>query len=93
MGIFAVYLAVFNYLADTYHVYASSALAPQSFCRNLMGGVFPLVSKQLFDHLGFGAAASLLGGVGLGLTLVPWFLVLFGERIRAKSKLAREKIG
>jgi len=32
MGIFSVYLATFNYLADTYHRYASSALAAQSFC-------------------------------------------------------------
>jgi MFS family permease len=40
MGIFAIYLAVFNYLADTYHRYASSALAAQSFCRNMLGKTF-----------------------------------------------------
>ena len=34
MGIFSIYLAVFNYLADTYHRYASSALAAQSFCES-----------------------------------------------------------
>lgn len=33
MGIFSVYLAVFNYLADTYHRYASSAIAAQSCCK------------------------------------------------------------
>lgn len=33
MGIFSIYLAVFNYLADTYHRYASSALAAQSCCK------------------------------------------------------------
>lgn len=33
MGIFSVYLATFNYLADAYHRYASSALAAQSFCK------------------------------------------------------------
>ncbi len=32
MGLFSIYLAVSNYLADTYHRYASSALAAQSFC-------------------------------------------------------------
>lgn len=32
MGIFTIYLATFNYLADTYHRYASSAIAAQSFC-------------------------------------------------------------
>ena len=40
MGIFSIYLAVFNYLADTYHRYASSALAAQSFCRNVLAGAF-----------------------------------------------------
>lgn len=33
MGILSIYLAVFNYLADTYHRYASSAIAAQSFCK------------------------------------------------------------
>lgn len=37
VGIFTIYLSVFNYLADTYHRYASSALAAQSFCRNMLG--------------------------------------------------------
>lgn len=32
VGIFSIYLAVFNYLSDTYHRYASSALAAQSCC-------------------------------------------------------------
>ncbi|GMG44379.1 unnamed protein product [Aspergillus oryzae var. brunneus] len=32
IGIFSIYLAAFNYLADTYHRYASSAIAAQSFC-------------------------------------------------------------
>ncbi|OGM47159.1 hypothetical protein ABOM_003953 [Aspergillus bombycis] len=74
-GIFSIYLSVFNYLADTYHCYASSALAAQSFCRNMLGGIFPLVSRQMFNNLGFGAAASLLGGLAMALTLVPWILV------------------
>lgn len=84
MGIFSIYLAVFNYLADTYHRYASSALAAQSCCkmklpdssfstsgladsdllgRNLLGGVFPLVTNALFNNLGYPAASSLLGGI------------------------------
>lgn len=96
MGIFSIYLAVFNYLADTYHRYSSSAIAAQSCCkehprpcrdwtlfsvyvcvtcahlvvtlslcagRNLLGGVFPLVTRQLFTNLGYPAASSLLGGI------------------------------
>ncbi|KFX91100.1 hypothetical protein V490_06072, partial [Pseudogymnoascus sp. VKM F-3557] len=90
MGIFSVYLAAFNYLADVYHRYASSALAAQSCCRNLMGAVFPLVTKALFGGLGIGAACSLLGGIAILLGLVPWVLILYGPAIRRRSKLASE---
>ncbi|KAI9931303.1 hypothetical protein ASPWEDRAFT_166747 [Aspergillus wentii DTO 134E9] len=90
MGILTIYLAVFNYLADTYHRYASSAIAAQSCCRNLLGGVFPLVTSALFTNLGYPAASSLLGGIGTALTLVPWVLAFYGPTIRSKSKLASE---
>lgn len=87
-GIFSIYLAVFLYLADAYHKYASSALAAQSFCRNLLGGVFPLFTPQMFRGLTFQGAGSLLGGLAAALTVVPWVLLLWGPRIRAKSKFA-----
>jgi len=90
MGIFSIYLATFNYLADIYHQYASSALAAQSLCRNLMGGAFPLVTVQMYNGLGFPGASSLLGGVAVLLTAVPWVLVFFGPKIRARSPFARQ---
>jgi MFS family permease len=90
MGIYSIYLATFNYLADTYHRYASSALAAQSFCRNILGGVFPLVTVQMFNRLTFQGAASLLGGLAALLTAVPWVLVFYGPKIRARSKFASE---
>ncbi|KAL2814318.1 major facilitator superfamily domain-containing protein [Aspergillus granulosus] len=90
IGILSIYLATFNYLADTYHRYASSAIAAQSFCRNVLGGVFPLVTNTMFTNLGYPAACSLLGGIGVLLTIVPWVLVFFGPRIRARSKFASE---
>ncbi|KAF3065767.1 putative drug/proton antiporter YHK8 [Daldinia childiae] len=88
MGIFYVYLATFNYLADVYQAYASSALAAQSFCRNVLGGIFPLVTGLLIRNLGEDAMGGLLGGIATVLTIVPWALVLFGSRIRARSSFA-----
>lgn len=88
MGIYSIYLATFNYLADVYHAYASSALAAQSCCRNVLGGIFPLVTLPLFENLGNAHAGAVLGGIALGLTFVPWILVVFGSRIRARSKFA-----
>lgn len=90
MGIFSIYLAVFNYLADTYHRYASSALAAQSMCRNLLAGIFPLITGKMIHTLGLGGTGSLLGGLGLVLTTIPWLLFFFGRRIRARSPFAKE---
>jgi hypothetical protein len=88
MGILSIYLAIFNYFADSYNQYASSALAAQSMCRNLVGGAFPLVTTALFTNLGETRATCLLGAIAIGLTVVPWVLVFYGERIRARSPFA-----
>ncbi|KAK7987055.1 major facilitator superfamily transporter [Apiospora saccharicola] len=88
MGIYYIYLATFNYLADAYHDYASSALAAQSFCRNILGGCFPLVVRPLFTNLGEDAAGGLLGAIATALTVVPWVLAFHGEKIRRRSKFA-----
>ena len=92
MGIFSIYLAVFNYLADIYGQYASSALAAQSCCRNLIGGSFPIYTEAMFRDLTYAGAGSLLGGLSALLTVVPWTLVFYGPRIRARSKIARELV-
>ncbi|KAH6665333.1 major facilitator superfamily domain-containing protein [Plectosphaerella plurivora] len=88
VGIFIIYLAVFNYLADAYGASSSSAQAAQSMCRNLVAGVFPLFTTQMFDKLGFGNGGSLLGGLALALCAVPWVLVMFVNAIRRRSKFA-----
>lgn len=87
-GIYSVYLATFNYLADTYTIYASSALAAQSLCRNLLGGIFPVIATPLFKNVGIKGAGGILGGVATVLTAIPWVLMFFGPRIRANSKFA-----
>jgi multidrug resistance protein len=88
MGIFSIYLATFNYLADVYGAYASSALAAQSFCRNVAGGVLPLVTGAMFHGMGIGRASSLLGGIGVLLGIVPWILLFWGAKIRHMSPFA-----
>lgn len=54
------------------------------------GGIFPLVTARMYNQLSFGGASSLLGGIGTLLTLVPWILVFYGPKIRARSKFASE---
>lgn len=90
IGIFSIFLATFNYIADVYRIYASSALAAAGVCRNCLAAVFPPITVQMFERMGFQAASSLLGGVALLLTLGPILLIWFGPKIRLKSKVARE---
>ena len=90
MGIFSIFLATFNYTADTYQTHASSALAAQGVCRNFLGGSFPLVTVQMFQGMGFRAASSLLSGIGCLLALGPIMLIWFGPKIRLKSKVAKQ---
>ena len=81
---------MFNYLADAYGRYASSAIAGQSLCRNLLGGAFPLFAEQFYRNVGTGRASSILGALAVGLTGVPWVLAVFGPRVRARSRFASE---
>lgn len=129
MGIFSVYLAVFNYLADTYHRYASSAIAAQSCCKlhpwsiyneaveanNVQVGICWVVSfhwlrmpclpiwvipvhpvclvelwaPSPFFYITVDLPTRFQGAL---LTLVPWLLMFFGPKIRAKSKLASVRL-
>lgn len=85
VGIYSIYMGVVNYLTDAYEKYAASALSAASLGRNTFGAFLPLASGQLFSTLGFGWAGSLLGFVGLALSVVPVVLLFKGREIRAKS--------
>lgn len=45
-GLFMVYISIFNYLGDCYAQYSSSAIAAQSFFRNILATAFPLVADR-----------------------------------------------
>ncbi|KAL4926284.1 putative MFS multidrug transporter [Aspergillus undulatus] len=90
VGIYSIYMAVVNYLTDAYERYAASALSAASLGRNSFGAFLPLASPQLFSNLGFGWAGTLLGFIGVALSVVPVVLVLKGPAIRRSSKFMNE---
>jgi hypothetical protein len=51
-----------------------------------------LASYELFETLGYGWAGSLLGFVGVALSVVPVVLVLKGPEIRRRSPFMRESM-
>ncbi|KAF8517911.1 MFS polyamine transporter [Hysterangium stoloniferum] len=87
-ALFSMYLAVFSYLADAYGIYASSALAGQSLCRNIMGAAFPLFTNQMYTRLSFPWASTLFGCLAAFLAVVPFILFMHGPKIRGRSRFA-----
>ncbi|KAJ7773794.1 MFS general substrate transporter [Mycena metata] len=86
---FIMYLAVFTYLADCYGTYASSALAGQSLMRNLMGTAFPLFTGPMYAQLGYHWASGLFGFIAVAMIPIPYVLMFFGPKLRARSRFAR----
>ncbi|KAJ3549604.1 hypothetical protein NMY22_g823 [Coprinellus aureogranulatus] len=86
-SIFTIYLAVFNYLADCYTTYASSALAGQSLLRNVIGGVFPLFTLKVSDKLGFTWSNTIYGCIAILSVPIPFAVFFLGPRLRKRSRL------
>ena len=82
LGIYSIFLAAVNYLTDAYEKYAALALSAASLGRNTFAAFLPLASYSLFQNFGYGWAATLLGFIGLALTVVPVVLILKGPEIR-----------
>ena len=49
-----------------------------------------MFTPAMFKGMTFQGAGSFLGGMGALLTIVPFVLVFYGPKIRARSKLASE---
>jgi len=91
-GNLVVWISMAMYIVDTYAALtAASAIAAGSFVRYLLGAAFPLFTKQMFENLGIGWAASLLGFLSVGLAPVPWVLYYFGPAIRKRSRYPTTK--
>ncbi|KAK1924866.1 MSF transporter [Papiliotrema laurentii] len=88
-GIACIFSAIFNYLADAYETYSSSAQAAQSVARNLIAAVLPLVARRMYKGMGYPQASSLVASIALVLSLAPFLLMKYGKILRQKSKVAR----
>lgn len=67
-----IYITAFTYLSECYGIYASSAIAGQSFCRNMMGGAFSFFTTAMFDRLTVRWGLVMMGGFASVLALVPF---------------------
>ncbi|SPO29533.1 related to TPO1 - Vacuolar polyamine-H+ antiporter [Ustilago trichophora] len=89
MGIYQIFEAIQNYLADAYgSEYGASAISAQGFVRNALAASFPLFSAQMFHNLTVPYAGLLLACLLALAVPLPFILIKYGARIRARSKYA-----
>ncbi|KAI1799241.1 MFS general substrate transporter [Daldinia bambusicola] len=85
-GYMLIFMALLNYLTDAYEIFAASANAAASSCRSIFAVVLPLATTPMFARLGVNGACSLLGGLSLLMSVIPFIFIWKGEDIRARSK-------
>lgn len=89
MGYLLLFIALMNYIVDAYEVFAASALAAAGCSRSLFGAVLPFAAAPMFERLGVAWACSMLGFLSVGMCLVPFVFIRYGDKIRKRSKFCQ----
>lgn len=83
-----IFVAYFNYLVDVYLMFAASAIAVNTVIRSIGGAAAPLFTRQMFSAMGVGGGGSLIAGVGVLLSVIPFLFYKYGAQLRARSKFS-----
>ncbi|OCT52285.1 putative MFS-type transporter [Cladophialophora carrionii] len=89
-GFTVVFLAVTNYLVDSYTIFAASALAANTVLRSLFGAAFPLFTPDMFDALGIHWATSVPAFAAVACVPFPFIFYKYGARIRSRCVYAAQ---
>ncbi|KKY22758.1 putative mfs multidrug [Phaeomoniella chlamydospora] len=87
-GLLAIFIQLFNYLIDSYLMFAASAIAANTLLRSCFAAGFPLFAEQMFNGMGIDWASTLLGCIAAVLVPIPIWFYLYGHKLREKSKFA-----
>ena len=74
-----------------YLMYAASAISANTFMRSFFGAGFPMFATYMFNGLGIGLTATVLGCVAAALVPVPVLFYFYGDKLRRSSKFAPNK--
>lgn len=89
-GLNIVFLAITNYLIDSYTIFAASVLAANTVLRSLFGAAFPLFTSDMYKALGIHWASSVPAFLALACVPFPFIFYKYGAQIRAKCVYAAQ---
>jgi len=85
-----IFLAILNYLIDSYTIYAASVLAANSILRSLFGFAFPLFATTMYTNLGIHWASSVPAFLALACVPFPFLFYKYGAEIRKRCKYSKQ---
>ncbi|KAH0267824.1 MFS general substrate transporter, partial [Aureobasidium melanogenum] len=91
-GMVLVFLAIMNYLIDSYTIFAASVLAANSVLRSLFGAAFPLFTTYMYQNLGIHWASSIPAFLALLCVPMPFLFYKFGPKVRENCKFAKQSM-
>ncbi|KAI8654744.1 MFS domain-containing protein [Fusarium keratoplasticum] len=89
-GYLIIFIALLNYITDAYRQFSASAQASASTLRSITAVCLPLAAPQMYHKLGVQWACSLLAFVTLGLALIPFVFIRYGEALRKRSPFCQK---
>lgn len=89
LGDLIIFGPLLNYLADSYGVFAASAMAASSSSRSVIGAVLPLASYPMYGELGIAWATTLLACLTLVLSVTPFVFMRYSQALRDRSRFCR----
>ncbi|KAF7192692.1 Major facilitator superfamily multidrug transporter mdrA [Pseudocercospora fuligena] len=90
IGFVLIFVALANYIVDSYTTLSASALGGTSIARSTFGVVLPFAARPMYETLGVAWACSLLGFLGFACCLIPFVFIRYGPALRARSKICQE---
>ncbi|KAF3040602.1 hypothetical protein E8E11_007949 [Didymella keratinophila] len=87
-GVLCVFISSYQYIIDSYEMYAASALTSVTLVRYATAGGMTVVGIPFYKNMGVHYTLTILGAISALLVPVPYLFYVYGKRIRGKSKYA-----
>ncbi|PSK56803.1 hypothetical protein B9Z65_6427 [Elsinoe australis] len=87
-GILCVFISCYQYVIDSYEIYAASALASVTLIRYVAAGGMAVVGIPFYENMGVHYTLTILGCISCICVPVPYVFYKYGPAIRRKSKYA-----
>lgn len=87
-GVLCVFISSYQYIIDSYEMYAASALTSVTLIRYVTAGGMTVVGIPFYKNMGVHYTLTILGAISAALVPVPYLFYIYGKKVRGKSKYA-----